>query len=110
MAYPGIQERTGKMVPLDHKELQELQEVLVSEAQREILETVSQDPEDPLVHQDLLDLELVTVKCRRFLIWRDQDWQIWTKSEVSLVLQAPQGSPVPRAFLGLQWPWDPKEQ
>lgn len=72
--------------PPDPKESQELQEVLVPKAKRfflrvelpavisvtsfnhvmivfrEILEKVSQDPEEPLVHQDLLDLELVTAR------------------------------------------------
>lgn len=104
-----IQERMEKLVPLGHEVSQELQELLASKAKRVSPEWVSQDPEDRLVHQDLLDLAPVTTL--RLLTWRAQDsLETWTKSGVSVVLRASQVPQALPALLGLQWRWDPTVQ
>lgn len=65
---------------------------------------VNQDPEAPLVHQDLLDQAPVTAQ--RFLTWRAQDSQ----TGVLVVLQASQALLALLGLLGLQWHWEPVVQ
>lgn len=101
----AIQERMEKLVLPGHEVSQELQELLVQKAKRV---RVNQDPEAPLVHQDLLDLALVTAL--RLLTWRAQVSQTWTNSGGSVVLRAPQGLQALLGSLGLQWHWDPTVQ
>lgn len=100
-----IQERMEKLVRLGLEVCQELQDLLVQKAKRVIPERVNQDPEAPLVYQDLLDRAPVTAQ--RSLTWRAQGTQTWIKSGVSVVLRAPQAHPAP---LVLQWHWAPTVQ
>lgn len=95
----------GKLVPPGQEASQEVQDLLVPKATRVSVERVNQDPEAPLVYQDLLDLAPVTAQ--RFLTWRAQDSQTWTESGVPVVLRGPQAL---LALLGFQWLWEPTVQ
>lgn len=95
------QERTERLVLQGHKVPQEVRDLLEPKAKRVRSERVSQDPEAPRVHQDLLDQEMETA--RRLWTWRVQDSQTWTRSGVSVVLRAPPVLPALLGFPGLQW-------